>query len=364
MPPPPARAAVTTEVTFNDPAGAYTAYYGPLTSHVQAGMRNWTAGVASDITVRAVVRFAGSNGGTADGRSFTNAFSHTDGTGRSVQMEGLAARLTGLIPASSPAPDIDIFVNPAYLTNELWFDPQPDRRVAPVPVNKTDAMSTFTHEIGHALGFAGFINQTTGARPDGYESAFDERISFDGTNFFFNGAGAVQAYGGPVPLTFGNLYHLGNNAPRPGADLLADSLMNGVTFTRGKRYHVSALELAMLKDTGLSLEGPAVSVAATTPVAAVDGTPGVYTFSIPAALPTDLKIAYRIKGQAVNGVDYAAVKGTLKIKAGQTSKTLKIKAQGDLGGAAKKTLKLSLSPGAGYSVGTAGTIKMKLVHGS
>lgn len=362
------QAAVTTEVSFNDPAGAYSAYYAPLISHVQAGMANWTGQLTQDVTVRVVIRFSGSTGTTADGRSFTNAFSHADGA-RNVQMEGLAAKLTGLIPNSNTAPDVDIFVNPSYLMNELWFDPEPTQRTVPLPANKTDAMSTFTHEICHALGFAGFLNLTTGERPAGYESAFDEHTVFDGKNFFFTGASAVGIYGSPVPLTYGNTYHLGNSAPRPGADLLPEYLMNGVYFTRGKRYYVSPPELAMLKDTGLDLSapsqsGPPVSLAVTTPIATPNGTPGVFTLSIPAALPSDLTISYAVKGSAVNGVDYVFFKGTTKIKAGKTSKALKVKAEGDLGGASKKTVKLTLVAGTGYTVGTTEDVKIKIVPGS
>lgn len=357
------RAAVTTEVTFNDPAGAYTAYYQPLSSAVQAGLNQWTASFTPDLTVHVTVRFTGDYAGSpSTGRSVTNVTAHTNGN-RRVQMEGLAAKLTGLIPASSTAPDVDFFVEPGSLKNDLWFDPQPGQRTATVPGDKTDAVSLFTNLFGYALGFNGFFDQRAYTLPDSYESAFDEHVVASGANQSFNGAGAVGAYGGPVPLTSGFIYTLGNVSPLPGSDL-EDDVMNGIGFAPGKRYLVSALDRAILADTGLILTAASlttVSVAATTPVATVGGAPGVYTFSIPAALPTDLKIAYAVKGQAANGVDYAYLKGTIKLKAGATTKTLKIKAQGDLGGAAKKTLKLSLSPGTGYSVGTKEAVKLKLV---
>ena len=41
----------------------------------------------------------------------------------------------------------------------------------------------------------------------------------------------LAAYGGPVPLTYGNIAHLANNEPRPGSDLL-EELMNGVVTSR------------------------------------------------------------------------------------------------------------------------------------
>jgi hypothetical protein len=63
----------------------------------------------------------------------------------------------------------------------------------------------------------------------------------------FTGPSATALYGGPVPLTVGSYAHLGNPAPLPGTDLIPD-LMNGVAFTRGTRYHITPLDLAMLRD--------------------------------------------------------------------------------------------------------------------
>ena len=68
------------------------------------------------------------------------------------------------------------------------------------------------HELGHAFVFNGWMNGTTGQLPPTYMSTFDEHSSFDGSNLYFNGAGATGRYGGPVPLTYGNYGHLGNAA--------------------------------------------------------------------------------------------------------------------------------------------------------
>ena len=82
------------------------------------------------------------------------------------------------------------------------------------------------------------------------------------------------------------------------------------------------------------------------------------TLSAPAT--ATLKIAYKIKGSARPGVDYAALTGTVKIKAGKTSKAIDIIPQGDLGGADKKTVLLILQPGIGYQVGTLTKVKVKI----
>lgn len=52
-------------------------------------------------------------------------------------------------------------------------------------------------------------------------------------------------------------------------------------------------------------------------------------------------------------MDYQALTGTAKLKAGKTSKKVPVVPEGDLGGAAKKTVVLTLQPGTGYTVGTA-----------
>jgi Domain of unknown function (DUF4114) len=169
----------------------------------------------------------------------------------SVQEQGAAREIrTGVDPNGS-TPDIEFNFNPDNLINELWFDPDPVARTASVPINRTDAVSALMHEFGHAFGFNGWKNDTTGALPGNYESTFDEKTSFDGTNFFFTGTQSSALYGSAVPLTFGNITHIGNNAPRPGSNLNAD-LMNG-GLRRGIRTDISALDLAILADVGLPI---------------------------------------------------------------------------------------------------------------
>ncbi len=107
---------------------------------------------------------------------------------------------------------------------------------------------------------------------------------------------------------------------------------------------------------------PAVTLAAAVPSVTVgSGQTGVFLLTIPAAQTTDLHVAYTVKGTGVNGTDYAYLKGTAKIKAGKTSKAIKVTPQGDLGGASKKTVVLVLAPGDGYTVGTTGKIKVKIL---
>src|SRR5262249_42284267 len=139
---------------------------------------------------------------------------------------------------------------------ELWFDPSPQLRTTPVPSDKTDAYSIMLHELAHAIGFNGWRDGMTGGIPGSpsFESTFDQWETFDGTNLYFNGPMAKLVYGGPVPVTYGFNFHLGNASPRPGSDLIGD-MMNGVVYNRGVRYDISPLDLAILADAGVGVTG-------------------------------------------------------------------------------------------------------------
>src|SRR5437660_12396432 len=80
---------------------------------------------------------------------------------------------------------------------------------------------------------------------------FDQHVDFDRAYFFFDGPAATALYGAEVPLTLNNDSHLGNLSG-PGADLIPD-LMNGVQFIQGRRYDISALDLAIVSDVGIGV---------------------------------------------------------------------------------------------------------------
>ena len=107
---------------------------------------------------------------------------------------------------------------------------------------------------------------------------------------------------------------------------------------------------------------PVVTVAATTPTVALgSGGIGVFTVSLSAARTSDTVIYYTLKGTAVNGTDYVLLTGMKTIKAGKTSRPIKIVPVGNLDSAAKKTIKLTVGTGSGYTVGTAATAKVKIL---
>jgi hypothetical protein len=247
---------VTFQVGFNDTSSAYSSYYGDLQRTISAAGLAWTSHFApapGDLTLTVGVSFASI--ATANGASATSSLVGTSGS-RAIYEQGAAHKLKTGADDNGTAADIVFTVGTSgYLQQELWFDPDPSARTAPVPSMQTDAMSVFLHEFGHAFGFNGFRDGITGDLPGAYESTFDTNVTRvagarGGPTLFFTGANAVSLYGGPVPLTFGNYAHIGNASPRDGFDLSTD-LMNGLFFTRGTRYDISALDLAVMHDVGL-----------------------------------------------------------------------------------------------------------------
>lgn len=245
-----ARAAVTVSVSFDDPLNQLSIVAANIEQHVNAAGTWWGYYLSGDAPIEVVVRTSTAVP-FAEGRSVTSRFVENNGT-FDVFEQGMVAELRNGVDPNGAEPDVEILINPDYAINELWYDPDPTSRTATVDENRTDAMSTFLHEFGHALGFAGWIDPTLGTYPGSYQSTFDENVEFDGTNFYFTGIAASILNQAPVPLTFGNVAHVANFAPRPGENLVLD-LMNGLVFYRGSRYYVSTLDLAMLQDMGVPL---------------------------------------------------------------------------------------------------------------
>jgi hypothetical protein len=250
---PSVHAQITFSIIVEDPAHQLDPYAGALRSHLLAAGAAWSdrleGTAALTIRVRPVSDIPYSSG-----YSFTSAYVGTVG-GIDVFEQGAANHIRTGVNPSPGDPDIEFVINPAYLGGELWLDSDPVARTAPVPTDRTDAMSVCLHELGHALAYNGWMNGFDGSLPGNYMSTFDRWVVLTGGNFFFTGSAARGIYGGAVPVTYGNPCHLGNNPPRPGSDLLPQ-LMNGVVFYRGHRYAISELDWGVLTDAGLPVLGP------------------------------------------------------------------------------------------------------------
>ena len=142
-----------------------------------------------------------------------------------------------------------------------------------------------------------------------------------------------------------------------GAPVASETVFVAVSATNASGTGTGTLVLTV----GTAL--PVATVAATTPLATLDGgVKGGFIVTLSAAQPSAVIVRYAIKGAAVNGEDYALLRGTLKFKPGKTSKMIKIAPQGTLGGATKKAVKLILQAGPGYVVGMPSSVKGKILR--
>jgi hypothetical protein len=247
---------VTFTVTYNDPGSVHAAYYPAMTANIQAAGALWAQKIqpSANTNIEVGVIF-GTTYPRMNGGSTATGYVRTTNN-INIYEQGMAYELrTGVDPNGS-ATDFNLYPNPTYFTQELWLDPNPVARTAPVPLNRTDAVSVILHEMGHGLAFNGWRDYTTAALPSNYQSTFDEYVTSSGGVNYFNGPEAMALYGGPVPLTSQNLFHFGNDPNAvpalPGGNLVPD-LMNGVVFYRGTRYNISDLDVAVLKDVGVPL---------------------------------------------------------------------------------------------------------------
>ena len=88
---------------------------------------------------------------------------------------------------------------------------------------------------------------------------------------------------------------------------------------------------------------------------------GEFLLTLTGNTSKDLVVNYSVKGSAVNGTDYTFLKGTKKLKAGKTTKPIKVFPLINFPAGTKKTVVLTLLPGDGYTVGTAKAVKVKIV---
>ena len=256
----PSQAAVMFDVTIVDAGDDFLSLHNPIREHALAAGERWATHFLplGNPTIEVVVDLDNPVGPTGNGASVVASPVATR-NGFFVSEEGAVAEIRTDTDPNGVNPDVRFTFGSTYLTNELWFDPNPTERTAAVPGNMTDAFSVFLHEYGHAFGFNGFMDGTDGTFPLGpFKSTFDELVTFDGSDFSFIGQGAMALYGGPVPVTFGNPFHLGNTTG-PGTDLLPD-LMNGAVFDRGIRYDISTLDLAILNDIGVPIASQVAKV--------------------------------------------------------------------------------------------------------
>ena len=112
----------------------------------------------------------------------------------------------------------------------------------------------------------------------------------------------------------------------------------------------------------LAVAPPGVTLTASVPtVTAGIGAVGTFSLTLAQAQDHDVFVNLTIKGSAENGTDYVLLKTQKKIKAGKTTKPVKVVPLGDgAGPGGHRTVVLLLEPGDGYTVGTTGKVKVKI----
>ena len=256
----PTLAQVSYVVTFNDPNNTLTTQNKiDLTNTIKATGADWSrylvnnAPVSLSVQLNMTTTVVGAAGGSGSS-AYVNTVNNID-----IYEQSAAAKLRNGSLAFQPQYDINFYLNPNYMNSQLFFEANPTQRSSAIPQNRLDAYSVFAHEFGHAFAFNGWRSSdgtlNTPANPRQYQSTYDKWMTVENNgDILFRGPNAMAIYGAPVPITNGNVAHIGNaaNSGRPGSDLLPD-LMNGVVFYYQNRYVVSALDLAIAKDAGMTL---------------------------------------------------------------------------------------------------------------
>jgi hypothetical protein len=228
-----ADASPLVNVTFSGDNGQFASYYGEIANDLNDAAGDWeklfVSGTASALNLDVVF----DNSPTANSSSLFATPLYSIGPISVFQQGAVDAVLNGVHNPQGPY-DAEIHIGTSYLTNELWFDPDLEN-VDSVPVSKTDAESVFLHEFGHIFGFQGYRDQSTGTLSSNDESTFDTWVISLDNVAYFTGFNAEDLFGGPVPLTIGNIYHIGNPSG-PGADLedYPGDLMNGNVLLPGR----------------------------------------------------------------------------------------------------------------------------------
>lgn len=239
----------TFNVTVTDTIGGFAALIPAIRADALFAGAAWAPYLVGGASLEIQINIAETPSNTANGTAATNVFVSTS-NGVNVFRAGTIAELLSGIDPNGGTADIIINYDPDFIA-QTFFDPNPSATSA-VPADKVDGVRVFEHEIGHALGFNGFLDWTTGQRTGNAISTFDPFVSVVGGVPYFTGPNAQALYGGPVPLTASNLYHLANREGLPGNDLIND-IMNGVVTQLGKSPGPSAIDLAILKDVGVPI---------------------------------------------------------------------------------------------------------------
>lgn len=240
----------TFSVTVEDTTGKFASQINTITQNALAAFSLWGNFLFGSANIEVKVEIVDVASDRGDGSSATTVFLENAG-GFRIYEQGLAAELRTGIDPNGILPDVIIHIDPTWMSSVLWFDPNPYDNNHDIPNDKVDSEFFFLHELGHAIGFNGWRDWSSGVLPADYMSPFDARVGGTQGAMFFHGPSAREVYGSPVPLTTDNLTHYGNSQG-PGVDLIS-GLMNGVVSKFGTKYQISTLDLAILQDARVNV---------------------------------------------------------------------------------------------------------------
>jgi hypothetical protein len=276
---------LTYNLNVSDPNNLLGTSRAGVLANFDAAIQDWGRYINSPNRLNIQMRVTGT---TASGRfGGSTSTSRYIGTwnGFNIFEDASIAKLKSNISLATY--DIYIDVNVPFMKQYYWIDPSPSTRTTPVPVGKTDLVTVFAHELGHAFGMNGWINRSTGATPSNLGiSVYDKFISatsrYGEGGVKFAGPKSKIVYGAPVPVFFTsydhseyvshngssfncskamsqNNYHLGHFSNSfPESDKSFFSLMAGAwpwrSSSQGLRIRVTQMDAAVLYDLGIPMK--------------------------------------------------------------------------------------------------------------
>ena len=302
------------------------------------------------------------------------------------------------------------FVRPTtdILSQYEFSLPQPDGKLlvcdeyGNVVRLNVDASVDDTFQAAEALD-AGQYRETVALQPDGkflaltyylgtqlnrfnHDGTLDSGFSFDSTTINKNGAISAVALQSDGKVLVG-LATTGYGLPQGGIVRLNSDGSLDPTFQAGEGLPVGIATLALNSDGTLFITGGYTSsalgdevhtvfarlaaypggveptVTMTASAATADrgtGEPATITFTRTGDLSAPMTVDYQLKGKAVAGTDYLALSGHKKIKAGQSTATIKITPLASGLGRGTLTVRVVLQPTGAYQPGTA-PLKIRVV---
>src|SRR5690606_5744133 len=140
--------------TFNvdvvDDTGLASDVIALIRSNTMAAAKTWAAFLEGEGEVDIRVKIEATTMGRASGASGSSGFVADDGDLK-IYEQGLVTKIQSADDVNGPEPDVEIQIDPQYLKDVLWLDPEPETRTTVIPDDRTDTVSMLMHEIGHAI---------------------------------------------------------------------------------------------------------------------------------------------------------------------------------------------------------------------